>query len=931
MSKEPKKRAPTPSDHTFFSRYRWEVLLLICCSVLYANALFNQYNMDDELVTNHHRLTSQGISAIPDIFTSSYYEDASGYAYEYRPLVLASFAVEHQLTGDNPYVSHIINLLLYTLSVVLLYRMLLLLLPDYSRRLLFFIALLFAVHPAHTEVVCSIKNRDEILALLCGLLALYAAIRAVSGRYAWYAVVPVMFLLALMGKKTVMPLVVIIPCAIALCRPVRMRQVLGLGTLLALPVFVMLTDSISHKVGLMLLILGFIFLFYLLVVPGYLVERIGRFRAYYRSETAGATPDQDQSDVKSFLVAVLRDLQVHFSWVLLVVLVVCLGVFLGGLWCHYMPAVALVLAILTAGLWGNRVIHWWATLGIYICLSSCMIIYEPETSVFSDLLFIALAFQMLYSRGRLFLPSLALYIWLAWCGSVYSYINLGVVMLVLYRWPRIRKASYLVAVLGIYDSVKQFLHNGIFTPASVHTTAYSIYIAAIFLLPQLLHRGDKLMRRAVQISALLVLMAYTWPGLDMNTARIANAMNSRNDKPAATIAAVKQNRELSYVEEPVAAAAPLTVKAGTAMEVLLHYLHTVVVPYPMAFYYGYKFITPQRLSEPGPLVSLLCYLLLVAAALVSMRRCRLITLGLLIYLLSIAAVAGVFIPIPGMVAERYLLLPSLGWCIVLVTGLAYLLSPQALARDRSKVYIAPKMQYALGAIIALYAVVTFTRNFQWKDAVTLMRHDISYVDCSAQAHNLLAIKLMKSSYDVADANEQHAMHVEAFGHLKKALEIYPTFYNAAYDLGRVSSVLNMPDSTVYYFRMALAIDSANPDPSLFMGQTLIQQGKFGEAIPPLEYAIRHKVMAYNPYALLSMAYFKTARHAESIAVNKEAIRLWPADGGPYLNIARVYIAESKTDSAMIYLRKAQQVVPGDGEVQRLIQSVESGSKAQVAP
>ncbi len=65
--------------------------------------------MDDELVTKNHRLTSKGIAAIPEIFASPYYQDDAGYSYEYRPVVLASFAIEHDIFGENPQWSHFLE------------------------------------------------------------------------------------------------------------------------------------------------------------------------------------------------------------------------------------------------------------------------------------------------------------------------------------------------------------------------------------------------------------------------------------------------------------------------------------------------------------------------------------------------------------------------------------------------------------------------------------------------------------------------------------------------------------------------------------------------------------------------------------------------------------------------------------------------------
>src|SRR5688572_16807972 len=122
--KQEKKVIPKPqSSNGRFSpgtKQWYGLLIFIFGFAIYFNAIFNDYNLDDELVTQNHRLTSKGISAIPEIFQSPYYEDNAGYKYEYRPMVLASFAVEYSLFGDNAQVSHLINVLLYSLVCLLL-------------------------------------------------------------------------------------------------------------------------------------------------------------------------------------------------------------------------------------------------------------------------------------------------------------------------------------------------------------------------------------------------------------------------------------------------------------------------------------------------------------------------------------------------------------------------------------------------------------------------------------------------------------------------------------------------------------------------------------------------------------------------------------------------------------------------------------------
>ena len=141
-------------------------LILLFAFVLYGNTVFNDYALDDHLVTtaDHHQI-SKGITAIPEIFTT-HFVSWNDYNVDYRPLVKASFAIEFELFGENPMVSHLINILLYAITCVLLWKVVILLFPEAAKWQLMLVLLLFMAHPVHTEVVASLKGRDELLSFL---------------------------------------------------------------------------------------------------------------------------------------------------------------------------------------------------------------------------------------------------------------------------------------------------------------------------------------------------------------------------------------------------------------------------------------------------------------------------------------------------------------------------------------------------------------------------------------------------------------------------------------------------------------------------------------------------------------------------------------------------------------------------------------------
>jgi len=174
--------ATTPVRFWGISLLTLRLGLFALAALLYFNTIGNDYALDDYLVTGPESIAAKGLAATGEIFTTNYVNDTlRGLQVDYRPLVKFSFAAEQDLLGGNVHISHFINALLYGGVVLVLFNVLLSLLQGYSLLLPVLATALFAVHPVHTEVVASLKNRDELLALLFGLLSLRAAWR-------WFAV-----------------------------------------------------------------------------------------------------------------------------------------------------------------------------------------------------------------------------------------------------------------------------------------------------------------------------------------------------------------------------------------------------------------------------------------------------------------------------------------------------------------------------------------------------------------------------------------------------------------------------------------------------------------------------------------------------------------------------------------------------------------------
>lgn len=205
--------------------------------LIYSNTLGHQYALDDASVITENFLVKRGTDGIGDLLSTSY---RYGYWNEpgtlYRPFSLVMFAIEYDWFDGKAWIGHLMNTLMYALSIMLLFKVMRSIFPSVHIFFPFIISIFFAAHPVHTEVVANIKSRDEIGAFLFVLISLYAFFRFLHvGKPVWMAYSALCFFVGFMFKENVITFLAVFPLILYYRDDFSAKRLISISALYLLP------------------------------------------------------------------------------------------------------------------------------------------------------------------------------------------------------------------------------------------------------------------------------------------------------------------------------------------------------------------------------------------------------------------------------------------------------------------------------------------------------------------------------------------------------------------------------------------------------------------------------------------------------------------------------------------------------------------------
>jgi hypothetical protein len=259
---------------------------------------------------------------------------------------------------------------------------------------------------------------------------------------------------------------------------------------------------------------------------------------------------------------------------------------------------------------------------------------------------------------------------------------------------------------------------------------------------------------------------------------------------------------------------PFTVseQLATILFTFWEYIRLLVVPHPLTHNYYSFAVDAQDFGKPGVLAGLAVLAGMVIFLIWRWKKKEPWVYYILFFLVALSPVINLFFPIGTYMAERFLFMPSLAFCL----GVGSLFSMVWHGKYRILAGVSGT------GVLIVFSILTIQRNKAWKDITTLLQTDIAVSSKSVKLQNDYGTVLLSNALAVHDPAARKKQMEEAASHLKKALELHPTYYDAYLAYGASSYYAGHFEQSVWAYNKAYEL---NPeDQKSLMGLFYALQG-----------------------------------------------------------------------------------------------------------
>lgn len=151
---------------------------------------------------------------------------------------------------------------------------------------------------------------------------------------------------------------------------------------------------------------------------------------------------------------------------------------------------------------------------------------------------------------------------------------------------------------------------------------------------------------------------------------------------------------------------------------LLYYIKFLILPFGYYFYYGFDQISINPIIHPLNIFAVLLFIAIMSSAIYFYKKNKIYLFSIIFFLISIAYAANFFVPVAGIVMDRYNFIPSLGFCLALSALFMDIAHTDNLNPISNKIFF---------SLLLIYTCFTVSRTADWKDELILYENDIKHL------------------------------------------------------------------------------------------------------------------------------------------------------------------------------------------------------------
>ena len=282
--------------------------------------------------------------------------------------------------------------------------------------------------------------------------------------------------------------------------------------------------------------------------------------------------------------------------------------------------------------------------------------------------------------------------------------------------------------------------------------------------------------------------------------------------------------------------------------------------FPLDLNAEYSFAYPDRFLAFSNLFSYIVIIAIVVGSFFIYKHSKGIFFGIWWFIITLLPVSNLM-EIHNPIAERYLYLPLIGFCMVI----SILINKIPARSDLAQTKNIARLKYSiLIGLLIFYSLVTVARNPVWKDNFSVWANTVEKSPNNPVVHGGLALayqergfldeairefttaiklspNMAKNHYNIGRAYEEKGLFQKAIDAYKKAVELNPDYTDAYFNLANLYMRLQLRKDAIDAYRRVIELDPADLEAYNNLGVAHAMQGEIGRAVELWE-----KVLEMDP-------------------------------------------------------------------------------------